>query len=99
MEEVTVVWTETAQQQLQEIYRFIAEESIIQADNVFDRIVSATAHLQKQPHKFPPDKYKTNNNGDFRAFEIFHYRISYKISLEFIYIVRVRSTYQNPETY
>jgi addiction module RelE/StbE family toxin len=99
MEEVAVIWTETAQQQLQEIYHFIAEESVIQADNVFERIVSATAQLQEQPHKFPPDKYKTGNTGDYRAFEVFHYRVSYKISPEIIYIIRVRSTYQNPETY
>lgn len=99
MEEIPVIWTETAQQQLREIYLYIAEESIIQADKIFERLVKFTARLAVQPYKFPTDKYKTNNNGDYRAYELYHYRVSYKITKTAIYIVRLRSTHQNPLEY
>lgn len=56
MEEIPVIWTETAQQQLREIYLYIAEESIIQADKIFERLVKFTARLAVQPYKFPTDK-------------------------------------------
>jgi len=99
MEEIAVIWTETARRQLQDIYKYIAEDSLVQADKVFEKIVSSTSKLALQPNRFPPDKYKTGNAGDFRAYEIFHYRISYKITAGRVYIVRVRSTHQNPELY
>lgn len=98
--EIAVIWTEKAQEQLGEIYNYIAEESsIAQADKVFDKIMATTAKLSSQPHKFPPDKFKGENTGDYRAFEIFHCRVSYKVSSDVVHIIRVRSTHQNPDTY
>lgn len=100
MEKVSVIWTETTKKQLEQIYLYIAEASSInQADNVFEKLVNSTSKLPEHPFKNPPDKYKIENDGSFRAYEIFHFRISYKISEKAIYIVRVRSTHQNPEGY
>jgi len=31
---------------------------------------------------FPPDKFKKNNDGTWRAFEKYHYRISYRITAD-----------------
>lgn len=99
MEEDLVIWTESAKEQLEEIYRYIAEDSILQADITFDKIISAATILSQQPYKFPPDKYKIDNDNSYRAFEIYRYRISYKITSDVIYIIRIRSTYQNPVNY
>ncbi len=99
MEEITVIWTETSRKQLEEIYLYIAEESIIQADRIFTKLVNSTSLLNKYPFKYPADKYKLNNKGDYRAYEIYHFRITYRIVQSVIYIVRIRSTYQNPEEF
>lgn len=40
---------------------------------------------------------KQNNNGNYRAFEIYSYRISYRINENEIYRVRVRHTSRNPK--
>lgn len=99
MEKVPVIWTEKTKEQLQEIYLNIAEDSILQADRIFGKLTESTSLLPGHPLRYPPDKYKTDNDGDYRAYEIFHYRISYKITEVAIYIVRIRSTYQNPKQY
>src|SRR5690349_16753921 len=100
MEEIPVIWTETTKKQLEQIYLYIAEASSInQADNVFEKLINSTSQLPEHPLKNPPDKYKIDNEGIYRAYEVFHFRISYKITEEAIYIVRIRSTHQNPEGY
>src|SRR5690606_37198194 len=99
MEKIAVIWTETTKKQLQEIYLYIAEESIVQADRVFNKLVKSTAGLPKHPKKHPLDKYKTDNDGYYRAYELFHYRVSYRTTDTAIYIVRIRSTHKNPEEY
>jgi len=99
MEKIPVIWPEKTIHQLHEIYLYIAEDSILQADRIFNKLVESTSLLPEHPHKYPPDKYKMNNSGNYRAYELYHYRISYKITQNAIYIVRIRSTYQNPEEY
>lgn len=100
MEEIPIIWTETTKKQLEQIYLYIAEaSSITQADNVFENLVNSTSKLPEQPQKNPPDKYKIDNDSSYRAYEIYHFRISYKITEEAIYIVRIRSTRQNPKGY
>lgn len=99
MEGIPIIWTEITKKQLQEIYFFIAEESIYHADRVFEKLLNSTSELSKHPKKFPPDKYKYNNDGTYRAYELYHFRISYKITETAIYIVRIRSVFQNPQEY
>jgi len=55
--------------------------------------------LVNNPLKHPIDKYKKINDGSYCAFEIYHYRIAYKISNKQITILRFRSTHQEPKTY
>lgn len=99
MERTPVIWTETAKTQLKEIYLYIAEDSIIQADRIFRKLIEAVEKLPEFPKKYPSDKYKVNNDGNYRAFELYHYRISYKITSSAIFILRIRSTFRNPEEF
>ncbi len=77
------------------VYKYIAKESILEADKAFDQIEASTEELSDQSERYPPDKYKKNNNGNYRAYEIYRYRIAKKN----IYIIRLRSTDQNPREY
>ncbi len=47
----------------------------------------------------PPDKYKKGNPGNYRAFELHRYRISYLVKPSEIIIARVRHTSQEPKLY
>lgn len=55
--------------------------------------------LPGHPEKYPPDKFKKSNPGNYRAFEKYSYRIAYKHTSEEIRILRVRHVKQEPKEY
>ncbi|TDW97625.1 type II toxin-antitoxin system RelE/ParE family toxin [Dinghuibacter silviterrae] len=94
-----VVWNEDVRQQLKEIYEYIKAGSPRSANKVRNDIVSLTRKLPSQPESHPPDKYKIDNDGTWRAFEKHHYRIAYRIKEKEIRIIRIRHTKMNPLQY
>ena len=58
--------------------------------------MDTTESLPENPEKFPPDKYKMKNDGSFRAFELFSYRVAYQITSKEIRILRVRHIRMEP---
>jgi len=66
---------------------------------VKNALIDLTIDLPQNPEKYPLDKFKTNNDGTWRAFGKYHYRISYRILENQIRIVRVRHTSKSPLTY
>jgi plasmid stabilization system protein ParE len=97
--EKEIVWTETALNQLEEIYFYILEHSLSYtiSDKVIDQIFVATSVLKKNWDIYEIDEMKLPNDNNYRAFEIHSYRISYKITNESIYIIRVRHTSRSPK--
>ncbi|WP_119080756.1 type II toxin-antitoxin system RelE/ParE family toxin [Chitinophaga alhagiae] len=55
--------------------------------------------LLTHPEQCAPDKYKLNNDGSFRAFELHRLRVSYRYTGREIRIVRVRHTRMNPKNH
>lgn len=96
---MVTVWSNAAQKQLQKAYTYIYEDSPQNAAIVRDKIIDLSINLCNNPEKNPPDKYKQNNDGSYRAFEIYHYRISYRIIKDVIRIVRLRHTSRSPLAY
>ncbi len=94
-----VIWPPKAWRQLQKAYLFIRKNSYQNAEKVRKEILEATSKLASNPEIHPRDKYKINNDGSFRAFELFRYRISYQILKEEIIITRIRHTSRNPQNY
>lgn len=94
-----VVWTENAEVQLEEIYQHIKEDSLQNAEKVKEKIFASTFQLSINPEKYNIDKYRKKNDGSYRAYELFRYRISYHIAENEIVIIRVRSTDQKPLKY
>jgi hypothetical protein len=66
---------------------------------VRDDIIDATISLSKYTEKHPLDKFKKDNDGTWRAFELHHYRVSYRIMSNEIRIVRMRHTNKSPLSY
>jgi len=88
-----------AQRQLREIVKYIKNDSPANANKVRDDIYRIAASLTEHPAKFPPDKFKIDNNGDYRAFEKHHLRVAYRITENEIRILSIRHTGMLPKEY
>ena len=95
----TLTWTRKASSQLEKIYLHIENDSPQNAESVVLTILNKLDDIVGNEEKYPIDKYRKNNKGDFRAFEFFRIRISYQILQDEILIVRIRSTSQKPLNY
>jgi plasmid stabilization system protein ParE len=94
-----VRWPLMAQKQLEKAYRFVLADSYQNAEKVKNEILLSTRKLAANPEMFPPDKYRKNNDGSFRAYELHRYRIAYRVTKNEIIIVRVRHTSMEPKQY
>ena len=87
-----IIWSKDALDQLEDIhfYIFFESKSITIADKVVNTIFDSTDILKTQPEIYKLDKQKINNDGSFRVYSVYDYAISYQITNDSIYILRVR---------
>jgi plasmid stabilization system protein ParE len=97
--ELKIKWNRRAIKQLDDAIAYIDRTSPAGAEKVKKAILSGIDALVKHPEKHKPDKYKTENDSSFRAFEKHHYRISYRHKGNEIRIIRIRHTKMNPQEY
>ena len=95
----TVIWDTEAVEQLKEIYDYIKIDSLQAAQKVKSEILATTKILSSNPELFAADLLKDDNDGSYRAFFIYSYRIVYKIADDNIFILRIRHTSREPEEY
>ena len=69
-----VVIDNLAKAQLKEAYTYTKLDSPKSADKVKAKILVSIKELADHPEKYPKDKYRLNNDGSYRAFEIYKYR-------------------------
>ena len=93
---VNVVWRKKTLGQLKQIFEYIREHSLESAKKIINDILDTAENLPNNPKKFPADKYKLNNDGSFRAFELHNYRVAYQIAFNEIRILRVRHVRMEP---
>jgi plasmid stabilization system protein ParE len=96
---LVIKWNRRAINQFVKAIEYIGEESLQNAEKVQSDILAAISSLAAHPEKFSPDKYKLNNDSSFKAFELHHYRISYRFYHKQIRIIRIRHTKRNPKPY
>ena len=92
----TIRWTQEAVRQFTAAIKYIEKDSLINADKFKKEFLKKIDRLLLQPERYQPDKFKINNDGSYRAFEIFRYRISYRFISNQIRIFRIRHTKRNP---
>ena len=92
-------WDKQAINYISEAIRYIRKDSPKNADKVKIEILKKIKELSQQPEVHPPDKYKTNNTGNYWAFELYRLRIGYLIKETEIIIARIRHTSQEPLDY
>lgn len=96
---MVVLWSQSAKIALRQAFEYIAIDSPQAAQAVINEIVDATLILVQHPERHHPDKFKKNNDGSWRAFELHRYRISYKVTDKHIRVVRMRHISRNPLEY
>ena len=96
---MVTVWTPKAIAEPRKAYEYISQDSLQSARKLIDEITTLADKLPEQPEMFPPDKYKKDYDGSWRAFEKLHYRISYRITKKEIRIIRMRHTSRSPIEY
>lgn len=94
-----ISWDENARLSLFELYKYIRADSLTNALKVKQEILASVKVLSTYPEIHPPDKFKQLNDGNFRAYEKHHYRISYHVSKFEVIILRIRHVRQKPEKY
>ena len=94
-----IVWDEEAVSQLKKAYEEILDDSYSGAVKVRNGILDVVDQIPEHPNRHPADRFKDNNSGDYRAFELYSYRIAYKITDENIQILRVRHIKREPLNY
>ena len=94
-----IIWDTKAVESLKEIYLYIKKESPQGAEKVRSEIFEIVNKLPAHPEIFAADRLKINNDGSFRAFHIYSYRIAYKINDDNIVILRIRHSSREPEDY
>ncbi|MFQ6599426.1 type II toxin-antitoxin system RelE/ParE family toxin [Flavobacterium sp. C3NV] len=98
--EKEIIWSKTAENQLEKIYFYLLKQSKNSelSNKVIDAIYNSVTILRTNWEIYELDEMKEFNNGNYRAYEIYSYRISYKISPTEIQILRIRHTSRNPKT-
>jgi plasmid stabilization system protein ParE len=94
-----VIWPKSVQNQLTKVYQYILKDSFQNAEKVKEDILKSTRNLTLNPEIYPIDKYRKNNDGTFRAYELHRYRIAYRITEKQIIIVRIRHVKMEPRLY
>ncbi len=84
---------------LREALQYIQKDSEQNAEKVKSKILTSIKELLTNPKRYNTDKYKLNNDGSYRAYEIYKYRITYHVSDDEIRIIRIRHTKMNPLEY
>ncbi|MEM9895278.1 MAG: type II toxin-antitoxin system RelE/ParE family toxin [Bacteroidota bacterium] len=99
MAQIKVVWDSQASFSFKRQIIKISKDSIQSAEKVRIEILEIIDNLVENPFMFPPDKYKIDNDGNYRAFEKYSLRIAYLGSSDSVRVLRVRHVKQEPRMY
>jgi plasmid stabilization system protein ParE len=94
-----IIWDKKAYKYFSEAINYICKDSPKNADNVKKEILNQVNSLANKPEVYPPDKYKSHNKGNYRAFELYRFRVSYLVKESEIIVTRIRHTSQEPLDY
>ena len=94
-----IVWDNQAKEYLRKATQYIKLDSPQNAEKVKNAIRLAVEEIPKYPERYPPDKYRLNNNSEYRCFLLYDFSISYFINTDEIRIVRIRHSKQKPLYY
>lgn len=95
----TIYWDDKARLYFKQAIQFIKQESPQGADAVKCAVIEHVSVLKNNPEIYESDRFKIDNDGSYRAFTVYSYRITYKLTPSKVFILRMRHTSQNPILY
>ncbi len=96
--EIRVLWTETALNNLEDIFEFYKyQESVSIARKLVKEIVQSTLRLQKFPYIGKKENLLADRKNEYRFIVERHYKIIYWIEGNYIKIAAVFDSRQNPQ--
>lgn len=96
---VRIRFSNLANDDIDQVALHLQEESPHNYQMIREQVFSAIEKIAQNPKRHPPDRFKKDNQGEYRAFEKQKYRITYKILPDSILILRIRHTRQMPLDY
>lgn len=96
---VALRWSATARKQFKSILLNLNNESPFGAKIVLDTILDRVAQLPRHPEMYPADKLREDQDNSFRAFTVFSYRITYRITTSAIIVYRIRHSSREPQLF
>lgn len=95
----TIVFDSLATQSLTEAYLYLKNELPSAANGFKEELEEVLILLTTTPFIFEKDRFKKNNTGNYRAFIIYNFRITYKIADKKVIVLLVRHTSRRPTKY
>jgi len=92
MVNLKVVWSKNGSIQLQESLKILKEKLPKSALKIKTEILKTSRELSKNPEIYSLDRFKKDNDGSFRSFEKYSYRVTYQVEKTQVVILRVRHT-------
>ncbi len=94
-----VTWSATSIKQVSDALEYIRQDSVQNAENLYAKLIDKLETTAGVPESCPPDKYKINNDGSFRAFILSNYRVSFRVNKAGIKVLRFRHTKMEEKFY
>ena len=96
---MVIKWNKLAVKQLLEAIEYLEENDLLEyAQKIEQEILLKIRLLSQSSDIYQSDRFKKNNDGSFRAFEVDRYRISFRKLEKEIRILRIRHTGRRPFT-
>lgn len=94
-----IKWSKVAHDEFRVAIEYIMNDSVQNAENLEKKLRNKLHTVLEYPDMYPPDKYKSDNDGSYRAFNLFSYRVSYRVKDDCILILRIRHSSRKPLQY
>ncbi len=98
MEIKKVVWDKVVLSDLEAIFEYLKPKPEVSL-KIVPALLELAYNLSNDFEIYSLDRFKIKNDGSYRAFEKYHYRISYRVLPNQIRILRIRHTSRNPKEY
>lgn len=92
-----ISWSVSGANQLTAVLDYILDDSSQNAARVVQKLEERLNTIADFPESCPPEKYKIDNDGSYRSFLLFHYRVSYRVTDNEIRILRIRHSSMKPK--
>jgi plasmid stabilization system protein ParE len=89
-------WDRLAKASLDDIYYYIAKDSESTAKKIKKELVILASSLNDFPEKYSKEEYLADEPENYRSISKWSFKIIYEVTEEFIIIVDVFHTSQNP---